>query len=61
MIKTIILTVEHKDHAHAVLTNHKGDTFTSKSESLADFLSGCAQATPLAAPLEWRSKGEIKL
>ncbi len=37
---TITLEAEHKDHDKVVLTNLGGDTYTSKSEELIDFLHG---------------------
>lgn len=40
MTERVVLYVENVDHTHIVLTNRRGDTFTSKSEELADFLHG---------------------
>jgi hypothetical protein len=40
-MKTIVLTVEYRDHDKVVLTNQQGDTYASKSEELMDFLHGC--------------------
>lgn len=37
-MEQIILTVEYIDHDKVVLTNANGDTYTSKSEELMDFL-----------------------
>ena len=37
-MKTVQLTVEYPEHDKLVLTNERGDTYTSKSEELADFL-----------------------
>ena len=39
--------VEYKDHDKVVLTNRQGDTYTSKSEELMDFLHDSKSFTPL--------------
>lgn len=39
-METVTLKVEYKDHNKVVLTNKSGDTYTSKSEELRDFLHG---------------------
>ena len=47
MEKTIELKLENTldDSQGVVLTNEKGDTFTSKSEGLIDFLMGAKDLT----------------
>ena len=40
MKKQISLFVEYKDHDRVILSNANGDTFSSKSEDLIDFLHG---------------------
>lgn len=35
---TITITVEFKNHREVILTNPQGDTYTSTSEELKDFL-----------------------
>lgn len=37
-MEKIIITVEYPEHDKVVLTNSQGDTYTSKSEGLIDFL-----------------------
>ena len=39
----IKLKIEHPEHDMMVLTNERGDTFTSRSEELGDFLFGLEQ------------------
>jgi hypothetical protein len=42
----IKIKVEYKDHDKVILTNSKGDTYTSKSEELADFLHSESEPPP---------------
>ena len=39
-MKTVTLEIEFKDHRKVVLTDKAGNTYTSKSEELIDFLHG---------------------
>lgn len=45
--KVIDLKIEWRDHTEVVLTNSRGDTFTSKSEELADFLHSAESSFPV--------------
>ncbi len=49
----ITLDIEHKDHEKEVLTNLSGDTYTSKSGKLIDFLVGSHNPTSLYGGSEW--------
>lgn len=46
MEKRVNLKIEYIDHTKIKLTNDNGDTFTSKSEELADFLCATSPASP---------------
>lgn len=52
-MNTITISVDYKDHDKVVLTNSAGDTYTSKSEELIDFLHSAANAsTPAGEDVE---------
>ena len=44
-MEVVILKIEWVDHDKIVLTNKKGDTYTSKSEELMDFLHYSGELT----------------
>ena len=41
----VVLKVKYLDHSTIQLTNESGDTYTSKSEELMDFLHGQSKPT----------------
>ena len=43
-MKTVTLEIEFKDHRKVVLTDKAGNTYTSKSEELIDFLHGSSKS-----------------
>lgn len=45
-METAIVKVEYKDHTSIVLTNKHGDTYTSGSEELMDFLCNANEGIP---------------
>lgn len=55
----IAMKVEWRDHVEVVLTNSRGDTLTSKSEELSDFLHGAEYPSP-SSQSEDRLRDEFK-
>lgn len=49
-MKQIQITVEFKDHDKVILSNPQGDTYTSKSEELMDFLHGAKPIVSSSLP-----------
>lgn len=47
-MRYIKIKVEYKDHNKVILTNSNGDTYTSKSEELMDFLHGLKPLTSIS-------------
>lgn len=60
-MKQIQITVEFKDHSNVILTNSQGDTYTSTSEELGDFLHGAKPLVSGALPADLKRKIEIHI